>query len=323
MDNVSELKKKLTELGISTSTPGVYGDDRLEELNLRLELSSNGKNVSGSKKSSSTKVYDPFSSSPTKTLSDAPTGVNNLSLAELRGRLAALGENTSTPGISGEERRLELIKRLQKAICGTDSEEDSNNEQEEESEEEEDRTPVEKYNDMPSIIYHRDVVPSPRRVPSPPTEKEVYVRVVDEVIPDEAPSRQPEPEPEPAPDEVLVPVSEKEISELKSQLKRISTKRAVAIANRLSAGSEQQDEELKQAEKLNLRIEAELQRVGSLALRSAKQQGMVNINHNNVSSVLIDSGNAMFTVESLKAKLTALKERTKGEVSFMCFCLCE
>jgi len=302
MDSVSEIKKKLIELGISTSTPGVFGDDRLEELNLRLELSTKG--CSG--KQSSKASFDPFSSSPTKVMNNEPSGVNNLSLAELRGRLAALGENTSTPGISGEERRLELIKRLKKAICGTDSEE----EEEEEVEEEEEPSPREKYNDMPAILYHRDVVPSP------PIEKEdeVHVRVVDEVVPIHS-SVEPEPEPE----DVLIPVSEKEISELKGQLKRISTKRAVAIANRLSAGSEQQDEELKKAEKLNLRIDAELQRVGSLGLKSAKQQGFVNINHSNVSSVLIESGNTMFSVESLKSKLTALKERTKTEVRlFVC-----
>jgi hypothetical protein len=299
MDSVSEVKQKLTELGISTSTPGVYGDDRLEELNLRLELSRKGGAASSSRVS-----YDPFSTSPSKTLSNAPTGVNNLSLAELRGRLAALGENTSTPGISGEERRLELIKRLKRAICGDDSE-DEEEEDEGEEEEDEDPTPREKYNDMPAIIYHRDIVPSPPKAPSPEPEPEVHVRVVDDVIPDEKPS---------VPEDMLVPVSEKEISELKSQLKRISTKRAVAIANRLSAGSEQQDEELRKAEKLNTRIDTELQRVGQLGLKGAKQQGFVNINHNNVSSVLVDSGNTMFTVEALKSKLMALKERTKNEV---------
>ena len=75
----------------------------------------------------------------------APSGLtntSNLSLAELRGRLAALNENTSTPGVVGEERRLILLKRLSAAICGSVDEPGEGSGTSEEEEEEE-RTPEE------------------------------------------------------------------------------------------------------------------------------------------------------------------------------------
>ena len=58
------------------------------------------------------------------------SSTTNLSLAELRGRLAALNENTSTPGVVGEERRMILLNRLSAAICGSVDEESSENEEE-------------------------------------------------------------------------------------------------------------------------------------------------------------------------------------------------
>ena len=38
----------------------------------------------------------------------------------IRSRLVGLGENTSTPGLSGEKRRNELMKRLVEGVCGND-----------------------------------------------------------------------------------------------------------------------------------------------------------------------------------------------------------
>jgi len=43
-------------------------------------------------------------------------------LTELRLRLTALGQNTSTPGLAGEERWNALLQRLVGAICGDDNE---------------------------------------------------------------------------------------------------------------------------------------------------------------------------------------------------------
>lgn len=40
---------------------------------------------------------------------------------ELRSRLTSLGESTSTPGATGEERRAVLMRRLIDAICGQES----------------------------------------------------------------------------------------------------------------------------------------------------------------------------------------------------------
>ena len=44
--------------------------------------------------------------------------LGDLSLSEIRSRLTSLGEGTSTPGLTGEERRAELMRRLVGAICG-------------------------------------------------------------------------------------------------------------------------------------------------------------------------------------------------------------
>ncbi len=39
--NIGQLKKQLQNLGISTNTPGLLGDDRYEELRSRLDEASN------------------------------------------------------------------------------------------------------------------------------------------------------------------------------------------------------------------------------------------------------------------------------------------
>lgn len=119
METIGELKRRLTELGISTSTPGIFGDDRLEELKLRLELH-NKRSVQGPSQSIDQRKIktDDMNSNPSKTLS-------TLSMAELRNRLTALGENTATPGLVGDERRLELIRRLTVGICGVAEDESS------------------------------------------------------------------------------------------------------------------------------------------------------------------------------------------------------
>jgi hypothetical protein len=116
--NVNDLKRQLQNLGISTATPGLQGDDRYEELSHRLASSKKG----------DAKTDLAFISSIAKTESTAsdPVAVpslNNLSIGEIRSRLASLGENTNTPGITGEERRSVLMRRLIEAICGTEEDE--------------------------------------------------------------------------------------------------------------------------------------------------------------------------------------------------------
>ena len=136
MKTVSEIKKVLIEHGISTSTPGLNGDDRLEALNYRLEqhLNKNGRESRASKKSSPLKLSSPIAPpplrSPPKVTQETLEIFNELSMAELRSRLAALGENTTTPGLNGEERRVALIKRLTDAVCGDNDSEESEEEEE-------------------------------------------------------------------------------------------------------------------------------------------------------------------------------------------------
>ena len=48
----------------------------------------------------------------------AVPSLSHLTMAELRSRLTALGIDSSTPGLSGDERRTELMKRLVSSICG-------------------------------------------------------------------------------------------------------------------------------------------------------------------------------------------------------------
>lgn len=107
--NIAQLKKQLQELGISTNTPGLVGDDRYEELRSRLDAY----NAANSNSPSKPKVEDPSAAMPS---------LSHLSIGEIRSRLTELGENTNTPGLTGDERRFELMRRLINAICGAEEE---------------------------------------------------------------------------------------------------------------------------------------------------------------------------------------------------------
>lgn len=102
--NVNEIKKQLQSLGISTSTPGLQGDERFEELSYRLEASRK-------------QVEQRNPTSQPKEEGFVVPSLSQLSIGEIRSRLSALGESTSTPGITGEERRNALMRRLINAVC--------------------------------------------------------------------------------------------------------------------------------------------------------------------------------------------------------------
>jgi hypothetical protein len=116
---LSKLKKELQKLGLSTTTVGLVGEDRFEELKFRYEEAIN-------KVAPTIQINDKSSSSPPSSSFVVPS-MANLSIGELRSRLTDLGENTNTPGINGEERRIELMKRLVGAICGSDDHNDMAN----------------------------------------------------------------------------------------------------------------------------------------------------------------------------------------------------
>jgi hypothetical protein len=106
--NVNDVKKQLQTLGISTSTPGLQGDERFEELSYRLEQALKGENK-GQESVGQTQQSEEF----------VVPSLSQLSIGEIRSRLTALGESTNTPGLSGEERRNALMRRLINAVCAT------------------------------------------------------------------------------------------------------------------------------------------------------------------------------------------------------------
>lgn len=110
--NINEVKRQLQSLGVSTSTPGLQGDDRFEELCFRLEVAKKGQNGNTPPKTGTSLNAEAFS---------VPS-LNQLSIGEIRARLTALGENTNTPGATGEERRIVLMRRLIDAVCNDNTE---------------------------------------------------------------------------------------------------------------------------------------------------------------------------------------------------------
>ncbi|RYG94866.1 hypothetical protein EON65_56825 [archaeon] len=107
--NIGEIKQELERLGVSTSTPGLSGEDRYEELLHRLKIAeSKLKSVAQQSTPSILMNKEDINS------------MGNLSIGELRTRLTSLGVSTTTPGLTGEARWNELMKRLVRAICGDD-----------------------------------------------------------------------------------------------------------------------------------------------------------------------------------------------------------
>jgi hypothetical protein len=104
MENLSlvQVKEQLVKLGMSTSTPGLTGDERHEELRSRLENYNKMKNVSIISADNSSRLAD-------------------LSIGEIRSRLSMMGVSTNTAGFVGEQRREELLQRLINTICGDDA----------------------------------------------------------------------------------------------------------------------------------------------------------------------------------------------------------
>lgn len=116
--NVSDIKKELQNLGLSTATPGLVGDERFEELKYRLEQAQGVLQEQGltGNEGKSIKAANAATSLSGKA---ADHGLGQLTIGELRSRLTALGLSTVTPGQTGEERCNTLMQRLVEAICGT------------------------------------------------------------------------------------------------------------------------------------------------------------------------------------------------------------
>lgn len=114
--NIGTLKTELEKMGISTSTPGLTGDDRFEELAFRLKAAQEKLAKTDLQASA-----DLLKTSTSAVVRDDNNDFKHLTIGELRSRLAALGESTSTPGLTGDDRWNALLKRLITAICGNDT----------------------------------------------------------------------------------------------------------------------------------------------------------------------------------------------------------
>jgi hypothetical protein len=102
------------------------------------------------------------------------------------------------------------------------------------------------------------------------------------------------------------PLSAIDINEIKRDVKRISNRRALVIASRLSGNN--QDTGLKNSEKMVTRTEAEIARLRSIKLKNPAEK---------VSSILIENG-AMMMMDSLRQKLENLRNDTKEDVFVIC-----
>ncbi|ETV88056.1 hypothetical protein, variant [Aphanomyces astaci] len=102
--NTTNLRDALTTLGISAATPGVRGDDRRAILLARYE------------EATGTTTSQVMGKAPSTNQSVA--GADAMNMADLRRELEQVGISTNTPGLRGDERRAELILRLQQHRTG-------------------------------------------------------------------------------------------------------------------------------------------------------------------------------------------------------------
>jgi len=307
-DSIAQIKEELQALNLSTSTPGVVGEERMEALRMRLEVHKAKTLMKGGISAANSASGGSMMAFPS---------LEHLSMSELKSRLKQLDGDTSTPGLSGEERREELTRRLVQAICGgtpTPQQNDvmdglvAGNESEfmdfspRESEADENRrqpfashmppTSLESLSTIESEIRDLQIdVPEP--IMAPPAR---MVAPVHRHLPKQMPlQREPLQQQQGSPEAKLAAV---DIGELKRKIKRISNKRAVAVAARLSG--EQKDITLKEHEKAMHQCDAEIARVRLLKGRGGGTS----------SSMLIDGG-AMKSHDALIAALSSLKADKK------------
>jgi hypothetical protein len=112
-NSINELKKQLECLGISSTTPGLLGEERFEELSRRLDDYAQQQQQQQDALNFETEMTFPVNNT-----------LAQLTMSEIRTRLASLGENTNTIGLVGEARRNELMKRLTIAVCGNSLKDD-------------------------------------------------------------------------------------------------------------------------------------------------------------------------------------------------------
>jgi len=266
LPSLLSLKKQLQDLGINTSTNGLMGDDRYEELHNRLLKA---KGLLSDKLSSSSNKYNNVPESP----------LTQLTIGDIRSRLADLGESTSTPGLVGEERRTELLRRLTTAICGSDTDQSN--------------AILDDIIDRKMKLQDEKIEIISIKAPDPPAPID---NINDNI------NNNNENNNENQINNLDATITNGDISEIKKILKRILNKRAIAVAARLSGTN--QDPDLKEHEKNTSKVEAELARLRVQKANSTNIQ---------TSSILIDGGVKM-PVDRLMQRLENLKSESKEQI---------
>lgn len=267
LENLASVKKKLQTLGISTLTPGLSQDDRFEELLYRLESTHNNK------------AKQDFNETQTQT--QTSNHFQNLEFSEIRSRLIALGESTNTLGLTGEDRKKELLNRLIRSICGLETQDNLK-------------------------LHKQEVIPNeiPNEVSSPsyytiemPVENE-YKRPISSPPPLMNSSNNNDTE------FISIPSADY-ISEMKNDLKRLMNKRALVVASRLSGPT--QDSTLKDLHSHLQTVEAEYNRI------KLQKQKSSSVKSEKASSKLVENA-LLIGIEKLLSKLDSIKTETKEQL---------
>ena len=309
--SVSEIKSSLNKLGLSTSTPGVIGQDRFDELQSRLD----------SAKGKTTAALGVLAKMPNSDSNDAKSiqlrgkmqmqensqfeipSLAELSISEIRSRLTTLGENTNTPGLSGEERREELKRRLVGAICAGPDGEEINNMLDELVEKEEMKNEVENVKLKKGLDFSNDLsIPVNAINNDISVESKISIETSINSIEDKDEDEDEEQK------EDEQPLSQAQISQIKRDLKRISNKRAMLIAGRLSGIG--QDSDLKEREKVLTQADAEIARL------SVQKQKSKSLSKEKASSVIVDGGQSM-PIEKVLFELEEKKKNAKNDIKLL------
>jgi len=235
--------------------------------------------------------------------------------------LNALGESAVTTGLVGEERRLELLRRLTNAVCGTG---DSSDDEPKVAKKivDDDLSPPPRAR---SVLQTAKIVPiHPPYIPTyTPPIIEAPVAIIQLSKPpveeDSAPSLNTVDLEEPVSSDSN-PVPLVNISELKNELKRLLNKRELFIAYKLSGST--QDISLKESEGVLTRVDLELNMFNGII-----QRGELVLPVHAVKSqflqqfVSITSPNSNIHLEKYVTYLNKLKDDYKGKVWTVLLCV--
>jgi len=313
-ESIQELKDKLQSLGISTNTPGLKGDqrkqellNRLEEYEMKLESLNNSGNNNNNKSNENNNKNNNNEMKNTGTGYNIPS-VSDLSLTEIRSRLTMLGESTNTPGLTGEDRRNELLKRLINSICRSDDtgdqfiddlltsdsktsnnyntqnnvkvNEDNHEDNDNDRKHEKKGENIEKEIEISKFLF----------IPTQPLE----VVSEEEIIKSKQKLMKKEER-----------IKTTELSEIKKHLNNIVNRRAIVISSRYEGDN--RDEKLHQLGNLLNQIEQEIKRVQNLSKKSKSDKVVLS------SSQLIDN-NTKMSIDNLLTKLNKEYETTKEKI---------